>query len=201
LSYALVALVTQLSAQPPALLELAHVLEPRSHADFAVTGVTALLVLAVSAFFHVGLIRMWLQIARGEEARFNVLFTGRDRFLPMLGCTVLMGLAIGLGLLLFVVPGVIVLVGCCLAPLYVVDRGLGPVEALSASWRVTRGHWAELFLLFLVMFGLALLGLCMCCVGALATYPLAALAFAVAFTRITGTAPVAQYSAPDYWPR
>jgi uncharacterized membrane protein len=148
--------------------------------------VTAPIAFVVSAFLHVGLLRLVLQAARGEAPSFAVLFSGAGRVLPMLGLTLLMGMALVLGFLLFIVPGVILSLGWCMAPYYLVDANLGPIEALEASWEATKGVRGTLFLLFLAMFGIGLLGLVCCCVGMLVAGPLTMVIHAVAYLRLAG---------------
>jgi uncharacterized membrane protein len=180
--------------QVPAVLKLAHVLNGRSLAYALVYLACAFAGVAISTFFQVGLIRIFLAIARGQPAEFGTLFSGSDRFLPLLGVTVLMVLSVGLGFLLFIVPGVILGLGLFASMYYVVDAEMAPVDALRASWEATRGQKGEILLLGLIGLGLGLLGLLTCCVGLLATVPLYSLAMAIAFTRISGRGP-AQSSA------
>jgi low temperature requirement protein LtrA len=64
-------------------------------------------------------------------------------FLPLLGLALLSGLAIAFGSVLLVVPGVILFVMWAVAvPACVVER-LGPIESMSRSAALTKGHrWA-----------------------------------------------------------
>ena len=52
---------------------------------------------------------------------------------------------LGIGFLLFIVPGLIF--GCRLAfvPYLVMDKGLDPVAAIEKSWFMTRGHGWQIF--------------------------------------------------------
>jgi uncharacterized membrane protein len=92
---------------------------------------------------------------------------------------------------LLIVPGVILALGWSLAPFYVVDAGMGPIEAMKASWSATRGQKGEIFVLGIASVGLTLLGVLMCCVGVLATSPILYVAFAIAFIRMSGLGVVA----------
>jgi uncharacterized membrane protein len=174
------AIVSGVVSTGPLAPVLSTILPPR----LVQVGISIPIVVAVSTFFQVGLIRLWLQVARGERPRFEVVFSGGDRFLPLLGLSVLMGIAIGLGLVLFVVPGVLLALGWSMAPFYVVDAGYGPVEALEASWEATKGRWGSLFLLFLAGIGFSILGLACCCIGVLASSPLTMLFFAMVYARV-----------------
>ncbi|MBX3465738.1 MAG: hypothetical protein KF878_02430 [Planctomycetes bacterium] len=51
------------------------------------------------------------------------------------------GVLMQAGLLLLIVPGLLVAVTTALAQHFVLDKNLGPVAALQASWTATRGRW------------------------------------------------------------
>jgi hypothetical protein len=73
-----------------------------------------------------------------------------SRATPYMGrilvCSLLMTLLIGLGFLLFVIPGIVLGVGLALAiPAVVLEPGRGPSAALSRSWGLTRGSRWRIF--------------------------------------------------------
>jgi len=63
------------------------------------------------------------------------------RFLAVLGLGLLRVLIIGVGLFLFVVPGIFLYIRLLVAPVALVVEGARPVSALERSWRLTGGHW------------------------------------------------------------
>jgi uncharacterized membrane protein len=105
-------------------------------------------------------------------------------FWRFLGAHILSVIAIALGFIALVVPGVILAVGLAFVPYLVVDRGLGPIEALKESWRITKGHKWQLFLLFLALVGINLLGVLALVIGIFVTVPITMLAFAHAYRTI-----------------
>lgn len=151
----------------------------------------------VAAYLQVGMTRIVLDAARGKAPEFGTLFAGGDRFFPLFLVNLLMALAILLGLVLLIVPGVIMGIGFSLAPFYVVDAGMGPIEAMKASWSATRGQKGEIFVLGIAAVGLSLLGMLMCCVGLLATSPILYVAMAVAFIRMSGLGTTAPLTGPQ----
>jgi hypothetical protein len=185
-TYLVTLVITQVVAGVPAVLEAAGVLGAKSAPAIVLRLAFTALNLVVAAFFQVGLTRIWLQIARGENPEFGVVFSGGDRMWACLGTLFLLGLIFGVGLLLLIVPGVIFLCGLLLSTFYVVDANMGPIAALQASWNATRGHKGNLFVLGLVAFGLAIAGFLMLCVGWLVTVPIGYIALTVAYTRISG---------------
>ncbi len=165
----------------------------------SLTAAGAVLGQMVAAFLQVGMTRISLDAARGKAPELGTLFAGADRFFPFFILNILMALAIVLGLVLLIVPGIIIGVGLSMAPFYVVEAGMGPIDAMKASWSATRGQRGEVFVLGIAGFGLSLLGALMCCVGLLATTPILYVAMAVAFIRMSGlgfAAPLAHSAAP-----
>lgn len=86
-------------------------------------------------------------ITAGEALRRAAPYVG-----AVLVCSLLFTLAVGLGILMFIVPGVIFAVGLVLAiPAVVLEPGLSPLQALSRSWRLTRGSRWRIFGLGVVL--------------------------------------------------
>lgn len=87
--------------------------------------------------------------------------TAFGRAMPRIGAVILTSLAlsllVGLGFLLFVVPGVILACGLGLAFVVVVVERTSASEALSRSWGLTRGYKGKMFLLFLAVWLIILL--------------------------------------------
>jgi len=74
----------------------------------------------------------------------------------------------------------------------IVDRGLGPVEAIRKSAGVTDGAKVDLFLFGLLIAGINLLGMLALVVGLFVTLPLSLIAYAHVYRRLSGAAPVVQ---------
>ena len=102
-------------------------------------------------------------------------------FWRFVGAHVLTVIAIALGFLALIIPGIILSMGLAFVPYLVVDRGLGPIEAIKESWRITKGHKWQLLLLFLALLGINLLGILALIIGVFVTVPITMLAFAHAY--------------------
>jgi hypothetical protein len=105
------------------------------------------------------------QYLRGQPVRIGeALAAAVGRLLPLIGLSILAGLAVGIGMLLLIVPGVILFVmWAVIVPVCVVER-LGPTASMSRSSALTKGHrWKILGILLLVAIinavGTKLLGL------------------------------------------
>ncbi len=161
-------------------------LAPDDPAAISLTGVGTLIGVLIGQFFQVGYIRIWVGAARGGTPQFGEMFQGGSRFLPLLGGSLLVGLAVVAGYIALIVPGIIVGLGLCLTQFYIVDQGLSPIDAIKASWRDTSGQKGKLFLFFLVGGALMIAGYLACCVGVLVAIPVFSLAFTIVYLRISG---------------
>jgi uncharacterized membrane protein len=110
-------------------------------------------------------------------------------FWKYLGASILFALAFVAGLVLLIVPGIIFALMFMFTTFIVIDRELGPIEAMKESHRITYGHkWTLLgFALMLVLINL--LGLIALVVGLLVSIPVSSLAFAHAYRQLAGRTP------------
>jgi uncharacterized membrane protein len=93
---------------------------------------------------------------------------------------------VGLGMIFFIVPGVILAVAFSLADPALVDRGLGGIASLSYSWEATKGQRMKLFVYFLLVVAIVMLGACACGVGIFVAMPIVWLARARIYASING---------------
>jgi uncharacterized membrane protein len=110
-------------------------------------------------------------------------------FWKFLGASILFAIVIAIGFVLLIVPGIIFALMFMFTTFVVIDRELGPIEAMKESHRITYGHkWSLLgFTLLLVLINL--LGAIALLVGLLVTIPVSSLAVAHAYRVLSGGAP------------
>ena len=150
-------------------------------------GATILFMLMLSVVFAVGFILAFIISAIGLA----VLFTGD------------VGTGLGLMLVALVIASVIVLVPTTIAwlvfgfyPYFIVDKRMGPVEALQASMRATKGSRMALLGLAVVSFLIVIAGLLCFVVGVFVAIPVVVVAWALAYRRLAAHAepsPMAAY--------
>ncbi len=109
-------------------------------------------------------------------------------FWKYLGASLLGGVAAIIGLIFLIVPGIILGLMFAFATYIVIDRGLGPVEALQESRRITNGHKWQLFLFLICSALINVLGALCLLVGLLVTVPVTTLAFVHAYRTLSGMA-------------
>jgi uncharacterized membrane protein len=102
-------------------------------------------------------------------------------FWKYLGASILLGLAVGIGLVLLIVPGIIFMLMFMIVTFIVIDRELGPIEAMTESKRITHGYKWSLLGFSLVLVLVNLLGILALVVGLLVSIPVSSLAFAYAY--------------------
>ena len=142
--------------------------------------------IAVQLYMTLGLNILLLNVVRGQGAEIGDLFKGGPYFLRMLGSSFLFGLAVGVGTLLCIVPGIIVALMFWPYAYLLVDKDPPGIDCLSRAKEITENNWGAVFLIALASFGINMLGLAACCVGLIFTAPLTSLMMAVAYCRMTG---------------
>ena len=143
--------------------------------------VMSLVGIVVSIFVSLGLVTYSLRAHDNIEALTISDLWNPAPFWSFLGAYLLVAITVFFGFLLFVIPGIIASVGLSFALYLTVDRGMGPIDAYKGSWQITKGNKWQLFLLFLTLIGLNILGLLALIVGILVTVPISMLATAHAY--------------------
>ena len=89
---------------------------------------------------------------KGEQASFGeAISKGLSRFFPLIVAAIIVAIGKSLGMLLLIIPGIII--SCMWAvtiPACVVEK-MGPLESISRSMELTKGHRVQIFGLFFVV--------------------------------------------------
>lgn len=119
----------------------------------------------LSIAFGIATTGVFLAGVRGEQVSFGDSFKiiSFDMYLKYLGLAVLTGLIALVSFLLLIVPFFIVVPRLSLATYFLVDKKLGPSEALKASWAATKGNLGKVWGIILVTVLFAIL--CLVLVG------------------------------------
>lgn len=107
-----------------------------------------------------------------------------NKYASYLGAACLSGLVIILGFILLIVPGMILSLIFFFTSYAVVDKNLGPVEAMKESARITKGYRWSLFGLCILLGLVMILGLLCFLVGILVAMPVVALAIVHAYREL-----------------
>jgi uncharacterized membrane protein len=155
---------------------------------YALLFVAMVYLMLTGAYFTGAMHKAALKQLRGGKVEIRDLFSGGSTYFSILLYSILGAILTSIGSLLCIVPGL--LVGGALffsAPL-IVERNLGPIEAMKTSYELTKKNiW--MFTLFSFVVGLiAQAGSYACYVGLLATIPLMFTISAVSYRDLFGVA-------------
>jgi hypothetical protein len=167
-------------------------LMPRTHGPELAEltyGLFSILGNVIAVVMAMGFLSIIFALFDGEKACAGMLLRPRKGFWSFIFAGILYYIIILLGTLLFVVPGIIWSVKFSLVFFFVVDKGLGPVQALKASARATacmKWHWLGLMAVSsMIMFaGVLCLG-----IGALISYPVGYVAMALGYRQLAAQTP------------
>lgn len=96
----------------------------------------------------------------------NLLFKGFERFVDTFIAGILYSLAVGVGFVLLIVPGIIMACGFGLTFFIMTDDpNISGLDALQLSWNMMRGHKWEFFCLNLHFLGWIILSILTCGIG------------------------------------
>ena len=144
----------------------------------------------INIVLGIGIIKIALSFCDEQKPAISTLFSASwDCFWRYLAAGILYGLILIAGFILLIVPGVIWSVKFGLWPYFVVDKDLGPIQALKASSRTTMGVKWDLFGFGVLCVIFTLAGLLCLIVGVFATYPTIMIAHALVYRQLAAQTP------------
>ena len=135
---------------------------------------------------EMGLVKISLQFCDNIKGKLDDLLSSFDLLLPFIAATFIYGLIMLGGFMLFVVPMIIWGIQFSLYPYFIVEKKLGPIEALKASSRATMGAKWDLLLFWILLLLINIAGLAVFVVGIFATIPTSMVAYAYVYRRLSG---------------
>jgi uncharacterized membrane protein len=161
-----------------------------------ISALAGLLAAAISIVVSIGWTKVLLRIADGERPDHSDLYAHHALLFRYLGASLLYVLSIIAGTILLIIPGILAAVRYSMASFLVVDRGMGPLEAMRKSAEITKGERMHLFIAGLALGGFTLLGALALVIGLLWTLPAAMVAGAFIYRRLSPREPDAGAPAP-----
>lgn len=156
-----------------------------SHKIYKQNETAAILLNYLFMIFNMGLtlghFKVYLNIIDGKKASVWDLFSQYDLLLKYIASSFLYGIIITVGLILFIVPGIIWGIKYSLFPYFLIDLRCGPIEALQYSSKTTYGGKTDLLVLAVALMAVNILGLLACCVGLLVAVPVSMMAHVYAY--------------------
>ncbi len=123
-----------------------------SPGKFIISSLLGLAVSILSVCISLGTYNLQLAALEGEKLNSKIVFdkcTYRRLWNYSL-CMFLNAIALGLGFLCFIFPGFYLMMALQFAPFFIIEKDLGPIEAMKASWAITDGSRLSLFYLYVI---------------------------------------------------
>lgn len=135
----------------------------------------------VNALAALGITNVFLKFSNYEPVKVADLFN-KFKLLPTYFFSSLIGgLAVVLGLVLLIIPGIIVALRFSLFSYFIIDKNAGIFEALEESWDTVKGVTGKLLVFFLACILVNFLGLLCLGIGLFVTIPLTGIATALLY--------------------
>ncbi len=113
--------------------------------------IIALVALVVILVFAPAIVQTQIASVKGQKVEFSEAFNKAKPFvLRFVGLGLLATLIVGIGLILFIVPGLLAFFFLSYAAYVLVDKNTGIVDALKASYELAKEYWKVTLGLFIV---------------------------------------------------
>ncbi|MFA5945494.1 MAG: hypothetical protein WC802_01095 [Patescibacteria group bacterium] len=131
-----------------------------------------LLNLAWEGIAVIAIVRLSLNAVDGKEVSLQAIFTSSWLEVAyMVAILILLAIVVGIGSVLFVVPGIIAALMFGYAPFVAVEKKLSPIDAMKASMALTEGNRMNMFWYLLAVVGLGMaLGVAMMILATVAMF-------------------------------
>jgi uncharacterized membrane protein len=156
----------------------------------------------IQTIVKMGLIKVALDVINKGTAEMGTLFSCTKLFWRFLGGSILYGLIVMGGFILLIVPGIIWAIKYQFFSHLIIDKNLGPIEALKKSAEITAGSKGNLFVLEILLMLINMLGVICLVIGLFATIPLSMVATAYVYRKLMGemqaesVAPISSNTSP-----
>jgi hypothetical protein len=113
--------------------------------------ISILIILLFFVGLSLGLTKITLQVYDTHRSHAEILFSQFRLSLRGLMAWILYSAMIWVGLICFIIPGLIILLRFSFFPFFIIDKNAGVIDSLKMSYNVTRGHLWDLFAFCLVI--------------------------------------------------
>jgi hypothetical protein len=132
--------------------------------------------LLLQCLLSIAAIHIGLKIADGQDFTVSDLISRAGLALKYFASLICYQIAVVLGLICFIIPGIIIMIRFGLFGFFIVDKGAGPIEALKMSWETVKGASWKYFLFQIVSFLINVVGLLCLGIGFFFSFPITLLA-------------------------
>jgi uncharacterized membrane protein len=153
--------------------------------SFLISFLLTIVGFALSIIFSLGLIKISLEICDGKEPKISDLFSQYRLFFRFLFASILKSLITLFGFILLIIPGIILSIRLGFFDYLIVDKNSRIVESLKKSWEITKGNTWNLFLLYILLGLINLLGFFALIVGLFWSIPTTMIAEAFVYRKLS----------------
>lgn len=102
---------------------------------------------------------LYLKAIRGDEYEIRDMFAVFNKnYWNAVGANVVVSIIIGIGILFFIIPGIVFACRLAFVSYLVMDRDMELSQAIEMSWKMTRGYGVQIFLMGILATLVVLLG-------------------------------------------
>ena len=145
--------------------------------------------IVVSAVIWLGLLKMSLHVNHQQPFTVDDFLAVGAQLPSYFGASIIRFIFVAAGYMFFFFPGVLIQTKLDQADYFIVDRKMGPIAALEASWRATNGAVLMLWLFGIITFFVQFVGWCALLIGALPANMIVLLSKAHVYENLIATSP------------
>jgi uncharacterized membrane protein len=135
--------------------------------------------------FGAAIVRAALDITEGTPLQLGSVFS-RIPWGPVFILAILVSIIETIGLVLCILPGLIAMLFLYFATYFLVDRNVGAIEAIGASFSLVRRDLGKALVWAIVALIVSFVGVCFCIIGLIVTIPVATIGTAYTYKKLTG---------------
>lgn len=148
------------------------------------------LLIVVQTFMTLGFIKIMLRLVDDQYAEVKDLFNSFRPFLSYFAAYFIYIIAVAIGLMLFVIPGIYIAIRFMFYPYYLLTGTSTSFLALRQSFELTRGLEWDIFRFGFTALALNIIGSFLFGIGLIITYPLTTMATAALFQSLQSSSDV-----------
>lgn len=146
--------------------------------------VSSLISIVIGGLFMLGYLKNLFQTLDGVEPQFSAYGQQARKIGTYIISYLLFILIVIVGCIFFIIPGIYLALRLQFFMAFIVEENAGITDSLKMSWNITKGHAGDLFILWLAMIAICILGFILLVVGIFVAFPLIYMMYCYAFRKL-----------------